>query len=487
MRSRRWFSMLLGVLVLACVLAACGSSSGSGSSNDPLAAALSYIPSGSPVSATIVTDPNSAPVKNLSALLKKFQLASLLTSTVNQELQKQGLSYNADIKPLLGNPVVVGTIETAGAGSKLKGVGVWVTKDASKLNRLVSSNGSKKVGSHDGATLYRSRDGQSVLAVDGATLVAADTQTLVNAALDRHAKNNGMTVSQYNQQVSGLPSPALVQVFGNVAPLLATPQTATARRIPWVAAIKGYGVSINTTSSGISLDWKIDTTGRQLTSAQLPLAAGSAAPALASGEPGSFGIRDPAQIAAFAESALQAADPNASAQFQAALGALRNGFGIDITGALGQLTGDLITAGQGQVSLIRAGVGDPAVVSRTLANLAKHIGSLAAGTSMKPLGGGFYLVSRQSLTFAVGLVGNQLVAGNASVSKLRAFATQPTTPSGGHGAIAFSESLPQVLNLTGGLVRSTEAQLILGQLKSFSGWIANTQSALTGNALVTIK
>jgi hypothetical protein len=481
--------MLLGVLALACLLAACGSSSGSSAPSDPLATELSYIPPASPVVATIVTDPNSAPVKNASALLTKFQVASLITSELNQELQKQGLSYDGDIKPLLGNPVVVGTVQTAGAGSKLKGVGVWVTKDAGKLKALVtkSSDGDKKIGSHDGATLYRSRDGATVLAIDGPTLVVADTQALVTAALDRHANSNGMTVSQYNQQISGLPSHPLVQVFGNVAALLATPQTATARQIPWVAAIKGYAVAISPTSNGMSLDWKVDTTGRQLTDAQLPLAAGSAAPALASGEAGSFGIRDPAQIAKFVQSALQAADPTASAQFQAALGALRRGFGIDVTGALGQLTGDLITAGEGQVSLIRAGVANPAVVSQTLANLAKHIQSLAAGTSMKPLGGGFYLVSRQSVTFAVGLVGNQLVAGNAPISKLRTFATKPTTPSGGHGAIAFSESLPQVLKLTGALVHSTQAQLILSQLKSFSGWIANTPSALTGNALVTIK
>jgi hypothetical protein len=478
--------MLVGGLLSACVLAACGSASSAAPSN-PLASALSYIPSGSPVSATIVTDPNSAPVQNLSTLLTKLQVASLLTSAVNKELQKQGLSYGADIKPLLGNPVAIGSIETAGAGSKLEGIGAWVTKDASKLNKLVSSDGSKKIGSHDGATLYRSRDSQNVLAVDGPTLVVANTQALVNAALDRHKNGGGMSVSQYTQQVAGLPAHGLVQVFGNVAPLLATPRAATARQIPWVAAIKGYGVAINTTSSGISLDWKIDTTGRQLTAAQLPLAAGSAAPALASGEPGSLGIRDPAQIAAFAESAVQAADPTAYAQFQAALGALRNGFGIDVTGALGQLTGDLITAGEGQVSLIRAGVANPAVVSQTLANLAKHIGSLAAGTSMRPLGGGFYLVSRKSLTFAVGLVGNQLVAGNASVSKLRAFATNPTTPSGGHGAIAFNESLQQTLKLAGAFLHSAQAQLILSQLKSFSGWIGNTPSALTGNLLLTIK
>lgn len=480
--------MLVGALVLACVLAACGSSSSSAPS-DPLATELSYIPPASPVIATIVTDPNSAPVKDLSALLKRFQVASLLTSALQQELQKNGLRYDADIKPLLGNPAVVGGLQTAGAGSKLKGVGVWVTKDASRLNALVtrSSSGGKQIGSHDGATIYRNKDGSNAIAVDGPTLVVADTQALVEAALDRHKNGQGMSLSQYRQQIAGLSSGSLVQVSGNVQPLLATPNTARARQIPWVAAIKAYAVAISSTSNGINLDWKVDTTGRQLTAAQLPLAAGSAAPALASGEPGSLGIRDPAQIATFVESAIQAVNPAGYAQFQAALGALRRGFGIDVTGALGQLTGDLITAGEGQVSLIRAGVSDPAVVSQTLANLQKHIQSLGPGTSMKAIGGGFYVVSRQSLNFVVGLVGNQLVGGNASVSKLRAFATNPTKPSGGHGAIAFSESLSQVLKLTGALVHSTQAQLILSRLKDFSGWIGNTPSALTGNALVTIK
>lgn len=481
--------MLVGGLALAFVLAACGSSSSSSAPSSPLAAELSYLPSGSPVIATIVTAPNSAPVKNLNALLTKFQVAGLLTSALQQELQKQGLNYDSDIKPLLGNPAVVGGIEVAGAGSKLKGVAAWVTKDASKLNALLSksSSGDKKIGSHDGATLYRSRDGSTIAAVDGPTLVVADTQALVVAALDRHKNGGGVSLSQYSQEIAGLPSQPLVRVSGNVASLLATPQAAKARQIPWVAAIKGYAVAINPTSNGISLDWKVDTTGRQLTAAQLPLAAGSTAPALASGEPGSLGIRDPAQIVAFAESAIQAVSPTDYQQFQAALGALRNGFGIDVTGALGQLTGDLITAGEGQVSLIRAGVGNPAIVSQTLANLQKHIHSFSPTTSMRSLGGGFYQVTNPSLTFVVGLVGNQLVAGNTSPAKLRAFATKPTVPSGGRGAIAFSESLQQVLRLTGGLVRSTEARLILSQLNSFSGWIANTTSALTGHAVVTIK
>jgi hypothetical protein len=489
-RSRNRLSTALVGIGLACALAACGSVSSDAPSGSPLATELSYLPPGSPVVATITTDPNSAPVKNLGVLLSKFQVASLLTNSLKQQLQKQGVNYDTDIKPLLGNPVAVGTVETTtAAGNKLKGIAVWVTSDASKLNALVSNRslGDRKVGSHDGATLYTSRDGSTVIAVDGATVVGADTQALVNAALDRHANGGGMTVSEYNQQLAGLPSGSLVRVSGNVKALLATPQAAKARLVPWVAAINSYGVAITPTSTALSLDWKVDTTGRQLTPAQLPIAAGSAAPALISGGSGSFGIRDPAQIVAFVESAIQAVDPTEYAQFVAALGALRGAYGIDVTGTLGQLTGDLITAGQGQVTLIRAGVTDGASVSQTLAALRSHIQAFSPKVHMRSVGGGFYAVTSPSVNLTVGVVGNQIVAGTVSPARLRAFASASTAPSAGHGAIAFNASLSQALKLTGGLVKSAEAQLVLRELKQFSGRVAATPSALTGNMTVTVK
>jgi Protein of unknown function (DUF3352) len=489
MRSgNRLLSALVGV-ALVCALTACGSASSSPTGGSPLATELSYLPAGSPVVATITTDPNSAPVKNLSTLLTKFQVASLLTNRLKQQLQKQGVSYDTDIKPLLGNPVAIGTLETTtAAGNKLKGIAVWVTNDASKLNALVTNRsvGDRKVGSHDGATLYQSRSGSTV-AVDGATLVAADTQALVTGALDRHANGGGMTVTEYNQQLAGLPSGSLVQVSGNVKALLATPQAAKARLVPWVAAINSYGVTISTTATGLSLDWKVDTTGRRLTPSQLPIAAGSAAPALIAGGAGSFGIRDPAQIVSFIESTLQAVDPNEYGQFVAALGALRSAYGIDATGALGQLTGDLITAGQGQVSQIRAGVSDPASVSKTLAAIQAHIQAFSPKVHMTPVGGGFYLITTPTLTVNVGVVGSQIVAGNTSVAKLRAYAAAPTAPSSGHGAVAFNSSLSQALKLTGGLVKSAQAQLVISELKQFSGWLAATPSALTGDLTLTVK
>jgi hypothetical protein len=123
----------------------------------------------------------------------------------------------------------------------------------------------------------------------------------------------------------------------------------------------------------------------------------------------------------------------------------------------------------------------------TLAALQGHIQVFSPKVHMRPLGGGFYLVTTPTATLTVGVVGNQIVAGNAAPAKLRAFASAPTVPSGGHGAIVFNASLSQALKLTGSLVKSAQAQLILSELKQFSGWLAATPSALTGNLTLTVK
>ena len=51
--------MSVGGLLVACMLAACGSASSSNAPSNPLAAALSYMPSGSPVLATVAATANA--------------------------------------------------------------------------------------------------------------------------------------------------------------------------------------------------------------------------------------------------------------------------------------------------------------------------------------------------------------------------------------------------------------------------------------------
>ena len=111
---RRVISLLLTVFAGG-GLAACGSSS-SGSSS-PVASELSYLPSGSPFVMTVVTDPNSPAVTNAQALVRRFPVANLGESALFSKLQQQGINYDADIRPLFGNPIAFSLASSTVHGS----------------------------------------------------------------------------------------------------------------------------------------------------------------------------------------------------------------------------------------------------------------------------------------------------------------------------------------------------------------------------------
>ena len=472
------------------MLAACGSSSSSSAAaGSPLTTALSYLPANSPLVMTLATDPSSGAVKNANALLAKFQLAGFLESALKEKLELEGINYDTDIRPLLGNPVVLGTSDPTLSGSNPPFVAAWVTKDAGALSALVQKKGAgaQKIGTHDGSTIYKFSSG--VLAVDGPTAVIADTSSQLDAALDRHADNTGMTQSAYSRETAGLPSAPLFEVFGDLRETLSMPKEASARRIPWVAALDGYAVAFTAGSTGLQLDYRLDTAGQPVAPAQLPIAAGTSPPTLIANAAGSFGLRDPAQLIAFVESAEQATSPAAYARFLKAAASIRAKTGVDVNSLPSQLSGDLISASQGHTDLVRVGVSNPAAVSAAFAKLQAHVHSLSPKLSATPIGAGFYALKEgSSKTFDVGVVGNQIVAGNATPAALRQFAAEPTAPAAGaQGALAFRVSLQQALRLTGGLLHSPQATLVLSQLGDLTGWLAASPNAMTGSATLSIK
>ena len=94
---------------------------------------------------------------------------------------------------------------------------------------------------------------------------------------------------------------------------------------------------------------------------------------------------------------------------------------------------------------------------------------------MRPAGGGFYQVTSPSLTFAADWWAISWWPGTPPLPSCMRSRSSHDTPSGGHGAIAFSESLPQVLSYRA--VWCTPAQRRDRSSVScnhFSGWLANT-------------
>ncbi len=487
--------ILLG-LVVAAAIAGCGSSSGSGagSTPSPVATELSYFPTNAPFILSVATNPHSSGLRSAeNSLLNRFPEATLGIDALEQKLQSIGLNYDTDIKPLFGNPIMLGlasgnSISTSSPSSDV--LFAWVASSASGLKSLVSKvlHGGGSAGTRDGASVYRL--GGESLAIDGATALLGSAAS-VTAALDRHAQKAGFTVAEYSNFTTGLPQSTLMEAFGSLTGVLAQPSAAKARQVPWVAAIRSYGAAISATSAGITFQYRLDTSGGALTSAQIPIAAGTTAPSLAGNAPIIVGIDDPSQIVSFALSAEQATSPASYAQFQARNARLKRTEGIDFRSLTSLLTGSLIVESDTHTTIGRATVSNPAAAANVLAKLASapH-GLFRKGTTVSKLGGGFYLIKEPKLTLTVGVSGNQLVLGKATVAQDKAFAAAPTTPASfAHGSVAFQIALADLLRGKAGSATgeaSQIAQLLLSHLGNITGWAAASPSALTGSATLAI-
>lgn len=399
-----------------------------------------------------------------------------------------GVNYSTDIRPLFGNPLVFGaTTPTLSGPSSRQFLLAWVIKDPSTLRSDLKHAGRHATGSYDGATLYPF--GGGALAIKGAMVVASGDATAVRNALDRHDHGGGITAKTYAAAVKGLPSNAVVEVFGSLVGVLSSPHAANATRVPWVGAVKGYAVALSAGSAGLSMDYRVDTSGGSLSSSQLPFASGASSPGLAGTMPIEVGIRDPFQAISFLESVGQATQPASYRRFAAREAALRKKTGIDLDDLAKLLTGDLIIDSDGHTTLARATVSNSAAVRHLLTKLASAPPRLlfSHATRVRKLPGGFYMISRRRSTVYAGLVRDQLVVGEASPRALGAFAGAPVSQAGGSGAIAFRVALSDLLRLAVHRAPSRVEQTILRLLGDITGSSSVSSSALTGHATLGVK
>jgi hypothetical protein len=477
-------------LVAIVLIAGCGSSKKSAASS-PVLQTLSYFPSGAPFVLTVPTDPQSPGIKNAKALQQRFPAVALAQTAVFAQLARIGLNYNKQIKPLFGNPFAIGVLSVqSGASTQSPFLGVWVTKNGSDLAAVVKKLGAalQSTGTHDGAKLYQS--GGQALAIDGPTLLIARTAQDIDAALDRHRNGGGFTSAEYSRLTSGIGNAGLVQMFGDVTQALSMPSAAQARRIPWVAAIKGYGASINLSASGLSMQFHLDTTGRSLTSSQLPVASGSTQPGVAATAPIQMGLRNLIQPIHFLEAAVQSADPKQYATFTKKVGQLKARTGFDLNAFVAMLTGTLDVSSDTKTTVARVGVSDPASVGAMLKKLtAAPALAFSKGTQVVPLGGGFYDVREPSNTeLTMGVSGDQLLIGKATPAQLRAFARAPDTDvPGASGSLVFRVAIRDLLHLAVKSAPSPAAQQYLKLLGDVTGSVSATPSGLNGTAKLAIK
>jgi hypothetical protein len=488
---RRLISVIL-VLGLVAV-AGCGGGSDSGSALD---SALSVLPKDASFAVAIDTDIDGDQYTALDKLLRKFPFSGQIKSSLLQQLEQSsgGVRFDDDIKPVLGNPIVVGAT-TANSNDV---VAAMKAKDKDKLKDLVSKQKPQKTGEASGATLYK--DGDTVFAVKDDLVVFANDEAQLKSALARADGDDHLDENTFDDSLSGLPDSALARVYVDVEALLKRdPSASDARRVKWIGALRRVGATVTAKDNAIDIDFRARTEG-DLSEGDLPIASGDQSPPVIRrpGEIG-LGIRDLAHIIHFGENAGQAIDPSGFGDYEQAKKTIDKQLGVSLDNDLiAQLTGNVaatvaLDGGFG----VRAELKDPRAFEKTLAKVADVLPSFAEGAGFGPValakpkaGQSFYRLAKADGSAVVfGVVDDVLVVANDSKRAAALAAAEPADVPGASGSVTVSADAEQLVNqiisqygpaLGLGDLGSLGAGMFTRPLADLNGWMSASPDELRG-------
>jgi Protein of unknown function (DUF3352) len=443
-------SASLAVLACAAALAGCG---GDEKSAGPLEEALAFFPADAPVVAAAETDPDR--YRDVDRILGRLPFGDRAKERVRELLVARGLDYEKDVKPLLGNPLVFGVPEARGGHTRAHEdvVVALQVKDGSRLEEIVEKY-ADDVGEKEGARVYEDETDGAV-AVKDDVVVLAKERADVEQALERAEGDNSLDRDTFEDALRELPDDALGRVYMNAETLSRQlPKLARARRGKWFDSLRTVGLTASTEGDAIEFELDVRTDPESLTDADLPLAAGAAAPPVVE-RPGelNIGLRDPSQIAEFSEALTRAAKPRRYADLQIAKRQIEASLGVDVDGDLvGQLSKNLsLSVSPGGGFGLRAEPADPRRLARTLAKVAPVIPRLArrrgGGVVAVRRRGGLYAVARpdgESLVF--GVVNDVFVAAKDARTARGLASASPRPVQGAEGALVVSADAEKVAN-----------------------------------------
>ena len=404
-----------------------------------------YVPANTPFALELDTDLGDSQYKALDEILNRFPGADTIKSLIKAQLTSgvKGVNFDNDVKPLLGNPAVISATDVGSFLSSTEDAGFVAAlqvKDKDALQSVIDKTKPQKRGEVGGATVYQ--DGDTFFGVNDDVVVLAGSRSLLEDALKRADGGDHLSESDFEAGLKGLPSDALARVYVDVQGLLSQSEGArAARRIEWVGALKTLGLTVSAQKKSIDVEFNAVTKGDDLTEADLPFATGDEAAKVVKrqGEIG-VGLRNPSQLAAFFESALQAVDPQTFGEYEQGKRAIAAKLDLDIDKDLiAQLTGNLSVSLtlQGNFAA-RAEVKDPAAFSKTVDKVAKalpQLGSTLGIEGVRRSGDLYEARLSGGSSFVFGMAQDSLVVASDAARAHSIAATQPEAVSGASGSL----------------------------------------------------
>jgi hypothetical protein len=485
---RQTLRLLLVFAALALVASGCGTkSSGSG-----LDSALRFMPKDAPIVVAIDTNPDGDQWQQVDKLLGKFPFGGQVKQQFKTAFNgRSRLNYDNDIKPLLGNDLVVAVTSVPGAQT-LPLVLSWKVKDEGAAKKLVQKT-AQKAPSIEGAEVYRSTGGATFAFKDG-TLVFSPTQAELTAALKRGSGSDHLTEQGFDDKLGSLDKKSLVRVAGNAKALYASRLGRSLAQIPFLRSQGDFGATLRAAPDGIEFAFENKTDGN-VQEKDLPLPAGAASVPVVrrAGEIG-IGLRDPAHVITFYESTFKSAAPAIYKRFATQKAQAEKTLGVNIDRDLvGQLTGNAAVS----VSLtgdfaVRADLRDPAAAEATLKRAAPGLLKLTKGnvSLTKPKNGkGFYTLGRANgKKVAFGVVGKSFVAASDAARAAQFAGQSASVVPGARGSLVIASDARALANtIAARQGQGMAAQLVTGALGDLIGWVEYEKTGVTGDLKLFIR
>ncbi len=530
-------ALFLGLMVL--VVTGGGDDTGTAVSagiEDPLAEALAFIPADAPFVGVVETDTAAGPLSSLQALGARVPGSALVLGEAGRALGSVDLQ--AELLPLLGNPLVVGAVELPREGSAAAPAGLpfripsltrlgrgtraaTVARDPAGLgdlfDRLTDSAAVVRDGESRGFDIYTRPSDGVAFAVKGAILVASGSRTDLGRALTLHSRatvgggatagdgTGALTPASMRERFSGLPGRSAS--FARLAVDVAELQDAEAAEleVPWVGALQRAAFAVVPSEETVDLRFRLTTDPETVTDGDVPIATGPATPSPAAGEdePVVVAFRDVAHTIEFARRTLRATDPQLARDLDAIEVNLRRFARVDPTSQLLlRLTGTttITTGPEGGVE-VRAEVKDPEAIGDVLARLEgiSTLGSLAGGIgvdvetrgiTIEDDGPDTYRVLRDGSPVArVGVLGEALVLSTDERADLQVLADAfPESPDEeARGAFSARLSAERLVELVGERLGLPDgAQEALGPLGTVTIRARGETEAVSGVVRVAV-
>jgi hypothetical protein len=367
--------LLLPALAAAAVVAGCGGS-GAGS-NGSLDGTLGYFPGDATAVVVISTD-----LKALDRIVFE-RVHRHIESYLRDALEEEGtFSWEADVKPLLGEELVVGAV-----GIPIRGSGSFLlafrARDGDKLREIVEGRDRfKRAGEADGTQLYRDEGSGQLFAIDGDVLVAATNEATLRGALARADDDSDrLTEARFRKALGDLSGDALLQVEGDASLLFNIPRLTVFRQLPWLDAVRTAGLALSFEARSAVLDFTLNTDPKELDAADLPLATGAKTPEVLR-RTGQIvgGNANQSYTTAFLFKLAEIGLPKS--RFVRDVHALEREFKLDfVSEVLRQFNGPSASAVSidGKTFAARSVVRDPEALKRLLPRLAPHLPRLVQG------------------------------------------------------------------------------------------------------------